>query len=91
MSSDDAATLARFRESLGARYSFVSDPKGDLIRLYGVKTLFFTFAKRWTFVIDEAQRIRQVHTGAEALRATSAVESACRLPPPEKTIKSIGP
>ena len=81
ISSDSQEALINFKRSLGATYSFVSDPNGELISLYGVKTLFFTFAKRRTFVIDTSQRVLYIDANSEAIDASRALTNACQQPP----------
>ncbi len=75
---DDAATLKRFKESLGAKFSFVADPEGVLVKLYDVKTPVLSFAQRFTFVIGRDRKIVKVDSGADAIDASKAV-AACPL------------
>ena len=78
VSTDDAATLRRFRESLGSKDTFVSDEDGTLARLYDVKWPVLKVAGRVTFVIGEGRRILKVQDGNEALNPEGAV-AACPL------------
>lgn len=82
ISSDDIETLKKFRKKYGPDLSFIADPKGDLIKRFGVKTPVLTFAQRTTFVIDQAGVIKAVHTGGEAIDASKAVAAVqqCQLP-----------
>lgn len=83
ISTDDAKTLADFKQSLKAEFHFVPDPKLELVKLYDLRFLFFfNYAKRWTFVVDTNQIIRQIDTGGDAIEAQSAINGACELPRP---------
>jgi peroxiredoxin len=77
-STDDAATLRRFRESLQSKDTFVPDPEGALARLYDVKWPVLNVAGRVTFVIGEGRRVLKVQDGNEALNPEGAV-AACPL------------
>lgn len=97
VSTDDAATLRRFRESLGSKDTFVSDEEGSLARLYGVKWPVLKVAGRVTFVIGEGSRIFKVQDGTEAINPEGAV-AACPLrkkrpaePPPAPPVPALPP
>lgn len=81
VSVDDAATARKFRDSLKAPYSFVSDESGALIRRYDVKVPLLTLAKRVTFVIGAGRKVLAVQEGADALDPSGAV-TACSLEKP---------
>jgi peroxiredoxin len=78
VSMDDAATMKKFKESLSADYSFVSDPKGKLTSAYEVKTGPLPFPQRYTFVIGQDGKILQVQSGADAIDPSAAIK-ACQL------------
>jgi len=78
ISTDDAETLEKFRQSLKATYSFVPDPKAELTELYDVKTPVIKIAKRNTFVIGEGRKVLRVDEGSAALNPDSAIK-ACPL------------
>ena len=78
MSSDDQAIQAHFKREIGAAFSFVSDPKSELIRLFGVKTPLISFAKRTTFVVASDRRIVHVDRGRDAADPDAAL-AACSL------------
>ena len=78
VSTDDAATLRRFRESLQSKDTFVSDAEGALSRLYDVKWPVLNVAGRVTFVVGEGRRVLKVQDGNEAINPESAV-AACPL------------
>jgi hypothetical protein len=44
--------------------------------------LFFTIAKRRTFIINQKQVITHIDSGSDAIDASSAIKEACSLPPP---------
>lgn len=44
--------------------------------------LFFTIAKRRTFIINQKQIITHIDSGSDAINASSAIKEACSLPPP---------
>lgn len=75
ISTDDAKTLRRFRASLGADYTFVSDHDGELTSLYALGEPDGS-ARHAAFVIDGAGRVLRVDSGSNAIDVTSAV-SAC--------------
>lgn len=78
ISTDTEAKQAEFRRTIGAPFAFIADSKGELTRLYGVKTPLVTFAKRYTFVIGKERRILHVESGGDAVDTSGAVE-ACSL------------
>ena len=60
VSLDDAEKNRAFAEQLGARHVVLSDPSKAAAESYGVVALGGLYARRWTFYIDEAGRIRHV-------------------------------
>lgn len=78
VSADKDARQAEFRREIGAEFSFVGDPKGTLIKAYGIKTPLVTFAKRTTFVIGKGRKVLYVDQGKSSLDAAGAAE-ACSL------------
>jgi len=68
VSLDDVDANRRFAESLDAQdvLTLLSDEEGDVAKAYGVRGML-SFAKRWTFYIDESGVVRyvdkQVKTG----------------------------
>ena len=75
---DDAPTLKRFKESLKARFSFVADPEGKIVKLFDVKTPVLSFAQRYTFVIGEGRKVLKVQSSADAIDPSAAIQ-ACPL------------
>lgn len=78
MSSDKSAKNAAFRREIGAEFSFVADPAGELIRLYDVKLPLITFAKRYTFIIGKERKVLHIDKGGSAIETSGALE-ACSL------------
>lgn len=78
VSTDKEATQAAFRREIGAPFAFIADAKGELTRLYGVKTPIITFAKRYTFVIGKGCKVLHVDTGGSAIDTEGAMQ-ACSL------------
>ena len=58
VSADDVVSHAAFAKKYELPFAILADPKGDLIRLYGVKMPVFTLASRVTFIIDKQGVIR---------------------------------
>jgi peroxiredoxin len=78
VSSDKEARQAEFRRSIGAEFSFGSDPRGEVIKQFDVKTPLVTFAKRTTFVIGKDRKILYIETGKDAVGGDGAAQ-ACSL------------
>ncbi len=79
VSTDDPQTLKKFKESLQAPYSFVSDPEGKLLALFDSKMPLFTKASRNTFVIGPGRKVVSVQRGSDAIDPSGAIQ-ACALP-----------
>ena len=60
VSSDTPERLSRFRDANDVPFPFASDPKREIIRLYGARRPgpLAPFTKRVTFVIDRSGTIR---------------------------------
>ena len=67
-----------FRREIGAEFAFISDPKGEIIRQYGVKTPLVTFAKRYTFIIGKELEILHIDSGSKSIDTSNALQ-ACSL------------
>ena len=76
ISTDKPERLGRFRESVGAPFSFVPDPEGTLTRLYGVKVPILTMAKRVTFVVGSDGLIQEIFRGRRALDPNGAITAS---------------
>ena len=77
VSSDDIDTQRRFKESLGAPFSFVSDPSSRIIKLYDI-TDDAKISGRAAFVIDKERRVMRVDLGDQAVETLKAV-TACKI------------
>jgi peroxiredoxin len=75
VSMDSKETQARFAESLKLPFELLADREGKTAAAYGVKGALF--ARRTTFVIDEAQKIIAVFEGRDAIDPSAAL-AACR-------------
>ena len=76
VSTDDAATLKKFKESLGAPFLFLSDPDGKVSARYGGTTV--GYSKRATFVIDKNGTVTHIDTGSAAIEPATAVNACPR-------------
>ena len=67
VSADDVGSHSAFASKYQLPFSILADPKGDLIRLYGVKMPVLTMASRVTFIIDKEgvirHKVEKVDTG----------------------------
>ena len=75
VSMDDAETMRRFKQTLGAPFTFVPDPDGALVRLFDVKMPLISLPRRFTFVIGEGRRILKVEAGKDAADPGGAIGS----------------
>jgi peroxiredoxin len=73
ISVDDGPTLARFKASLGAPYTFLSDPGGKVAELYGGVSA--GTANRITVTVGPDRRIRRVTAGLGALFPGGDIEA----------------
>lgn len=69
VSLDDAEKNRAFAESLGAKHVVLSDPLGSAADAYGVRALGGLYARRWTFYIDPAGRIRHIDKNVDVRTA----------------------
>ena len=83
ISVDDVETLKKFKESLGAPYTFLSDPGGTVAAQYG--GVSEGYAKRATFVVAQDGTIGHTDEGMNALVPDPALE-AC---PSKNTPKTL--
>ena len=84
ISTDDIATLKKFKESLGAPFTFLSDPGGKVASQYGGMMADKGLANRSTFVVNEDGTIGHTEEGMAALNP-GAVD-ACPMKGAPKTI-----
>ena len=69
-----------FAESLKLPFPLLADPKGEVVRAYGVEMQYKgkTYADRVTFVIDGGGKVTKVLSGKDALDPAPALD-ACPL------------
>jgi peroxiredoxin len=65
ISVDDRETLGRFRTSLGASFRFLSDPEGEVARLYG--GVSGGTADRLTVTIGQDGNVTRITSGLSAI------------------------
>ncbi len=82
ISTDDLDTLKKFKESLKAPFTFLSDPDGKVAAQYGGANE--GYAKRATFVVNQDGTIGHTEEGMAALVPDPAID-AC----PTKGAKTI--
>lgn len=84
MSGDDVDTLRRFKASLSAPFPFISDERGKLAELFGIKKQFFVLNARTTLVIDTQQKIARIDQGSDAIDPGTAIGTAgaCKISKP---------
>lgn len=84
ISTDDVATLKKFKESVNAPFIFLSDPDGKVAAQYG-GVMEQGLAKRATFVVNTDGTIGHTEEGMAALNPGNAVDACPRKGAP-KTI-----
>lgn len=84
VSTDDAATHARFARSEGLRFSLGTDPDGALAAAFGAanRLVFGIVAKRVTFLIEQDGRIARVWDRVNPLTHPQDVLDAVRARTP---------
>lgn len=80
VSMDDLDTQKKFADSLKLPFPLLADPKGEVVRAYGVEKQYKgkTYADRVTFVIDAKGKVAKVLEGKDALDPTPALD-ACPI------------
>jgi len=73
ISTDDQETLKKFKESLGAKFTFLSDPGGTVAAQYG--GVQEGHAKRNTFVVQTDGTIGHTESGMEAMVPDKAIDA----------------
>jgi peroxiredoxin Q/BCP len=86
VSTDDAATLAKWRAELKAPQTFIADPDGKLVKLFDAKMPVLGMAQRHTFVIGTGRKILEHTEGSDSIDPSKAV-AACSLHKPEAAPK----
>lgn len=75
VSRDEAKTLQAWRAELGARFAFVPDTEGTLMRQYQAKMPVVTVAKRKTFIINQQGTIAYMAEGGDAIALKGVAEA----------------
>jgi thioredoxin-dependent peroxiredoxin len=83
VSMDDAETLKKFKESLGAPFTFLSDPDGKVAALYG--GVDSGHAKRATYTIAKDGTIGHEETGMAAIIPDPSIDACAPKGGPTKT------
>src|SRR6266545_5917967 len=78
ISTDDTETLKKFKESLGAPFTFLSDPGGTVAAQYGGAEE--GYAKRRTFVVNPDGTIAHTDADMAALVPDPAIDACARGP-----------
>lgn len=81
VSTDDGATLLKWKVEMKAPQTFISDKDGELVKLYDVKMPVTGWASRHTFVIGKDRKVLEHHEGSDAVDTSKAV-AACSLKKP---------
>jgi peroxiredoxin Q/BCP len=81
VSADSAETLKTFRDIVHAKFLFVPDVDGHLMKLFEAKMPLLTIAKRRTFVISRSGTIVHIAEGKEAVALTGIREALAALAP----------
>jgi peroxiredoxin Q/BCP len=82
ISMDDADTLKKFKESLGAPFTFLSDPDGKVASQYG--GVDSGHAKRATYTVAPDGTIGHEETGMTALVPDAAIDACAPKGAPTK-------
>ncbi len=78
ISTDDVATLRRFKDENQLPYPLLSDDGGKVAKQYGGTMPIFGVANRATFVLDRDGTVKDVITGSDAIDPGGAITS-CQL------------
>lgn len=76
ISTDDVATLKRFKAELKLPYPLLSDAGGKVSAQYAGVMPVVGVAKRANFVVEQDGRVKEVVEGGDAIDPTAAV-NAC--------------
>jgi thioredoxin-dependent peroxiredoxin len=80
VSADSVEASQRFRESLDLPYPLVSDPKGQVLRAYGVRWPVVGLARRVSYVVGRDGKIERAFSSE--LDADAHVSGACAFVSP---------
>lgn len=82
ISTDDTETLKKFKESLGAPFTFLSDPDGKVAAQYG--GVDGGHAKRATYTVAKDGTIGHEEVGMAALVPDSSIDACAPKGAPTK-------
>lgn len=68
ISSDDVPALKKFQEHHRLNFTLLSDPEIKIIESYGTKMPVIKMAKRWTFILDPALKIRLIDSNVDPVK-----------------------
>lgn len=60
ISADSVEEQAKFHKEHHLNFTLIADPNADVVKQYGTKMPIMKMAKRWTFVLDPALKIRLI-------------------------------
>ena len=75
ISTDDVATLKRFKDENRLPYPLLSDQGGKIAKQYGGTIPVFGVANRATFVLEKDGTVKSVITGGDAIDPGGAITS----------------
>ena len=75
ISTDDVATLKRFKEKLGAPFPLLSDPGGKVAKQYAGLIPVVGLANRANVVVGKDGLVKEVVTGSDAVDPSTAIAS----------------
>jgi peroxiredoxin Q/BCP len=79
ISTDDVATLKRFREEHKLPFPLLSDQGGKVAKQYGGTIAVVGLANRTTFVLDPSGTVKEIVSGNDAINPAGAI-AACPAP-----------
>ena len=75
ISTDDVATLKRFKDENQLPYPLLSDGGGKIAKQYGGTVPLIGLANRATFVLEKDGTVKDVITGGDAIEPGGAITS----------------
>lgn len=75
ISTDDVATLKRFKDENKLPYPLLSDAGGKVAQQYGGTIAVIGLASRATFVLQKDGTVKEIVTGSAAIDPTGAIAS----------------
>lgn len=78
ISTDDVATLKKFRDENQLPFPLLSDAGGKVAKQYGGTVLIIGLANRATFVLGQDGNVKEIVSGGDAINPAGAI-TACPL------------